>query len=118
MIASTLSQSAGTTTRVKYFIVPIKLTNMIPNATYQAAVNGINIGAWCKPQGGQLGDPLLSDATGKLILSYMYSIPYRTTYLTNPNINAGLLNNLKTITFTDPLGGVSISYLPTTLKSN
>ena len=118
MTTSTLSTIASQVSRIKYFRVPIKLTNMIPNVTYTAAINGSNIGPWCKPQGGQIGDPLVSNAQGQLQLIYMYSIPYNTTFLTSPNIDAGLLNQKKAITFTDPLGFTSTSYLNTTLKSN
>lgn len=115
---STLNTPASTLTRVKYFIVPLYLANMLPTTTYTASINGNNIGQWCKPRGGKLGDPLTSDSTGKLQLTYMLSIPYNTTYLTNPSINAGLLQQNKQITFTDPLGRTSITYLPVTLKSN
>lgn len=118
MITTTLSTPTTQVTRIKYFTIPIYLANMLPNVTYTATVNGTNIGPWCKPEGGVLGGPLTSDVTGKLRLTYMMSIPYNKTYLTNPRINIGILNQQKTIVFTDPLGGTSISYLPITLKSN
>jgi hypothetical protein len=118
MTATTLNTPASIVSRVKYFRVPFYLTNMVPNTTYTAAINGNNIGAWCKPDGKALWAPLTSDATGKLRLTYMLSIPYNTTYLTNPSINAGLLSKSTMITFTSPTGDVSYSYLPITLKSN
>ena len=118
MVNTALTTTATNIKRVKYFRIPLYLTNMIPNVVYTAAVGGVNIGPWCKPDGGVLGGPLTSDATGKLRLTYHLSIPYNTSFLTTPNINVGLLQNKMLVTFTDPLGGTSITYLPITMKSN
>ena len=118
MTATTLNTQATSVRRIKYFRVPIYCANMIPNVTYTAAINGINIGPYCKPKGGVLGGPLTSDSTGKLQFTYLLSIPYNTTFLTNPSNTTGILNQSKVITMTDPFGRISITYLPITMKSN
>lgn len=115
---TTLNTPVATVTRVKYFRVPFYMTNMLPNTTYTAQLAGNDIGPWCKPNGQLLGAPLTSDATGKLRMEYLMSIPYNTTYLTNPSVDAGLLYKTRMITLTSPQGDVSYAYLPITLKSN
>ena len=112
--------NSGTVPKVKYFPVELYCTNMLPNTTYTASVDGINIGPYCKPYGKDLGAALVSDATGKLRAQYMMSINYQTNYLVSPgsSSNNSLLFSSKTIQFTDPLGRISQTYLPVILKTN
>lgn len=91
---------------------------MLPNSVYTATVSGINIGPWCLPEGGNLGDPLLSDSTGQLKFTYHLSVPYRTTFVNSPDIDAGLMQNSKQLVLTDPVGRTSVAYIPITMKSN
>lgn len=116
--AAQLTTQANSINRTKYFPIEFYCTNMLPNTTYNAYIDGILINAFCKPFGGKMGSPLTSDGTGKLLVVYMFSIPYVQSFLVNPNVpNNNLIQFSKTVTFVDPFNRSSTVQFPFCVKS-
>lgn len=67
--------------KTKYFPVEIACANMKPNVTYHAYYDGILVDAFCKSYGKNLGDPLTSDANGKLMIQFHLAVQYKQQYL-------------------------------------
>jgi len=100
----------------RYFSVELKCVNMRPSTTYQFFVDGIDMSAFVKPYGKNLGDPIISQGDGTLIVQYHMSIPFSQNYLTNKVDEAGYIQQTKQLEFRDPAGRSSSTYLPVGLK--
>lgn len=113
-----LTTPATNIIKTQYFNVELRCVNMVPNTQYDAYVDGAKVNAFCKPFGGNLGDPLLSGPDGTLVLQYHMGISYVQKYVTKPNtpLQPQLVNKPKMITFVDPKGRMSTTYLPVTMK--
>lgn len=106
--SSQLTTQATSINRVKYFPIELYCTNMLPNTKYDAYLGTQLIDAFCKPYGGTLGAPLLSDSTGKLRLQFMHAVPFKQSFLVNPSTKtSNLINANPTISFVDPFGNRS-----------
>jgi hypothetical protein len=105
---SQLTTQATSIQKVKYFPIELYCANMLPNTTYDAYLGTQLINSYCKPYGKTLGAPLTSDATGKLRMQYMHSVPYNQSYLVNPSVQvSNLISSNPTISLVDPFGNRS-----------
>lgn len=103
--------------KTKYFPVELYCTNMVPGTKYNVFYDGINVNGFCKPFGGNLGDSLISDQTGRLIVLFLVSMQYKTQYLVAQTPNANILSITKKIELVNAQGTSSITYLPLVLKA-
>lgn len=114
-----LTTRINSVTRTKYIPLEIHAISLMNNASYQVYYNGDLVNAFCKPFGGNLGAPLISDVNGKLTFLFMMAIPYNQKYLVN-NASVGAGTQLSQVTSTlelvAPNGNRSINYIPLTLK--
>ena len=63
------------TFRTKTHSVKINFSSLKPNTTYAVTLDNISYGWACKPFGGVLGGPLVSDAKGKLNFNILIETP-------------------------------------------
>jgi len=103
-------------TKTRYFSIEITCAGMVPQTQYNAYVDGVLVNAFCKPFGGNLGDPLIAGTNGQLVLQYLMGVPYNQKYVTTPTSTTDLINKPLMITFVDPKGRASTTYLPVILK--
>lgn len=57
---------------------PLKASGLMPNTTYGIYVNGHDLGWATKPNGKNLGDPIVSDSGGRVSLTLLYEAKYQT----------------------------------------
>jgi hypothetical protein len=114
---STLTTAAQKITKVRYFPVEIQATSMRPLATYDFFVDGVNMNAFVKPFGGDLGDPITADLNGKILIQYHMAIPYNQQYLTSGVPQDGYIQKSKQLQFVDANGQTAITYLPIRVKA-
>jgi hypothetical protein len=115
---ASLSTPARSIAKVKYFPVELYCTNLIPNTQYNIFANNINVNQFCKPFGGKLGSPLVSNSSGMLIIQYMAAAPYIQQYLVNPSSSNGSISPTKTtITLVDPFNNSSTGYITVNYKT-
>jgi hypothetical protein len=62
--------------KVKAFAIPNVIKGLKANSPYDLYVNKINMDWACQPFGGNLGDPLISDATGTLTFTWFFEQQY------------------------------------------
>jgi hypothetical protein len=68
------------TLRSKAFNVPISVTGLKPNTKYDFYLDSVLYTWACKPFGKNLGDNLVSDASGKLTFYFLYDFQYEGNY--------------------------------------
>ena len=116
-----LTTQVSSLQRVKYIPLEIHAVSLLPSASYKIYYNGILVNDFCKPYGGDLGAPLVSDVYGKLSFLFLMSISYNQSYLVNntpvPNdTNPQLSNITATLELEAPNGNRSVNYIPISLK--
>ena len=118
--ASQLTSAATSTPRTKYFPIELYCANMLPNTTYDAYMDGVNVNAFCKPFGGGLGSPLTSGSGGKLVFQLHVSVTYKQAYLVNPGgggTNGTAVSSARVLTLIDPFNRKSTFNLPIALQA-
>jgi hypothetical protein len=117
--ASQLTTPAIGTPRTKYFPIELYCTNMLPNTTYDAYMDGQLVNAFCKPFGGKLGSSLTSGSNGKLTFQLHIGVTYNQDFLVNPagGGTAILIQGTKTIVLIDPFNNASTFNLPISLQA-
>ncbi len=116
--ASTLTTPAQRIEKVSYFSIELQCTGMIPNTKYDFYDDGILKNDFCKPFGGNLGEPLISEQTGKLMIQYHMAIPYNQKYLTNKVDESGYMSKTQKLELIDPNGNSSVTYMPVRIKAS
>jgi len=114
----TLTNPLSKIAKTRYFSVELQCMDMIPNTQYDMYVDGIKMNAFCKPFGGNLGDPLIAGLNGKLLIQYHMAIPYNNQYLTVKPDEKGYKAKNQMIELRDPNGISSFTYLPIRMKAN
>jgi len=113
-----LTTSAASFPRQKYFAVPLKCVNCLPNTTYDIYLDGTPWNSYTKPFGGVLGSPLTSRSDGKLFLQVHMRTKYIQNYLVAPTLaNTNIMQKTHTITLVDPFNNSSTITIPVTLKA-
>lgn len=116
-----LDPNALTTTtkrisKVRCFPMELSCADMPINTQYDVYMDGVKINAFVKPYGKNLGDPIISDANGKIVVLLLLDIPYDANYLTAQKTVEGYYTQAKIIEFRDPSGRASKLQLPINLK--
>lgn len=102
--------------KTKCYPLEIVATSLFPSTKYDLYCDGVNMNAFAKPYGGNLGDPIVSDVTGQVKILFLFNIDYNQNYIQNATLNNSTLNKNKTIELHDPSGRVVYSYLPVLMK--
>jgi len=113
-----LTVQASAIQKTKYFPVELHCIDMLPETAYDMYVDGVLQNAFCRPFGGDLGDPLLAGKDGKLTVQWLMAIPYQTQYTTVKPDVSGFLSKSQIIEFRDPNGLSSFTHLPIRLKAS
>ena len=111
-----LSTIINTITKTKCFPMEILATGMVPGTVYTVTVSGVNVGAFCKPFGGNLGDPLISDISGRCQFLWLLNIDYNGNMISNSTLNIQTINKNLVMLFTDPGGNSNEVYIPVLMK--
>lgn len=114
-----INTQANSIQRIRYFPVELYCANMMPNTKYNVFMDGQQVNDFCKPFGGTLGDDIIADNNGRITVQLMLGIAYNQSFLVNQTVDeTGLVSTAKTVTFVDPHGRESVTYLPIVLKAN
>ncbi len=116
--SSALTQSAQKIDKIRYFSIELQCVAMLPNTQYDFYVDGIIKNDFCRPFGKNLGDPLIADDTGKLLVQYHMGVPFNQKYLTNKVDESGYMSKTQKLEFRDPNGTSSISYMPMRVRAS
>lgn len=113
-----LTTPASSFPRQKYFGIPFYAAGCLPNTTYDAYLDGTLWNAFCRPQGGVLGSPLISGQNGKIIFTMHLQVKYLQSYLVPPlQSNSNILIKTHTVQLIDPFNNSSTISIPITLKA-
>lgn len=109
--------------RTRYVPLEMVCTNMVPNTTYNVYFQSILVNAFCKPFGGNLGAPLVSDSNGRLVFQFHMAMQYRQNYLVapgNPHVvtnKSNITTQPKTLHLIDAFGNSSKTFIPMVIKA-
>ena len=109
---SLLTTQTSVITKTRCFPIEIAAKGLYPITVYNVVLDGINVNAFIKPYGKNLGAPLISDSKGQIKALLLFNIDYNENFLTNNNVNQSVLNRNKVLEFIDPNGNSSITYMP------
>lgn len=118
--ASLLTSPTQNIVKTKYFPVEISCSSMLPSTTYSVYYDGILVNSFCKPFGKNLGDPIISDATGKLKLQFHMAIQYNQKYLIAPGTStksSNILQQNKILQFVSVNGASFLVHIPLVIKA-
>jgi hypothetical protein len=71
----------------------ISLTGLMPSTLHTVSVNSEDVTADCRPAGGQLGDSLVTDSSGRMTFTYYFNVTTGTPVTDSQNIQA-LINGV------------------------
>lgn len=102
--------------RKKCFVIDLYFVSMLSNTKYDVFLDGINVNAFCKPFGKNLGDSLISSSTGIISANLLMDIEYDNNYA---SLNAGdnvMINKSKLLEVVSPSGVRTGFEIPIILK--
>lgn len=112
-----LTSPATAIGKIKYFPVELSCSNMLPSSPHDVYFEGVQVNAFCKPFGGNLGDPIISNEMGQLHILFLMSVQYNQQYLVSHTTQDNLVSMKKTLEFRDSTGQSSVSYIPMMIKA-
>ena len=116
LLANTLlTTPAQKIVKQRCFPMEIAAKGLVPLTKYNAFLDGINVNAFVKPYGKNLGDQITSDNKGQVKLLFLMNIAYNENFITT-NSNQVTLNRNKVFELKDPNGVSTISYIPVLQK--
>jgi hypothetical protein len=104
-----LTTPASKVVKTKCYPMEIFGTGLSPNTKYDLHYDGINMNAFCKPYGKNLGDQIMSDEQGQCKVLFLMNIEYNLSYITNTKTDNTIINRKKIIELINPNGGTSTS---------
>ncbi|SRR6266571_3026348 len=117
LLANTLlTTQASKVVKHRCFPIEIVAKGLYPTTNYNVFFDGTNVNAFIKPYGKNLGSQIVSDTKGQIKALFLMNINYNENYITNTPPSAISINRNRVLTFVDPNGNATTTYIPTLQK--
>jgi hypothetical protein len=117
LLANTLlTTQSSKVVKHRCFPIEIAAKGLAPKTNYNAFFDGVNVNAFIKPYGKNLGTQIISDAKGQIKALFLMNINYNENFITNTQTTAKSITRNRVLTLVDPNGNATTSYIPTLQK--